>query len=80
MRAHEETIDMAAAIRELNTHLTPVSSEPDPKEIVAVVLSDGSVRDLRGGPAAVPARRMTMGSVSGPEWVLWWTRRSFADA
>ena len=70
---------MAAAVRELNMNLTAVPTEPDSKEVVAVVLADGSVRDLRGGSAAVPARRIVMGSISGPDWVLWWSRRSFTD-
>ena len=50
----------------------------DPKEIVAVVLEDGSVRELRPNRKADDAgRRITNGTVSGRDWILWWTRRTF---
>jgi hypothetical protein len=79
VRAREEAMHMAAAVRQLERHLTPVSTDPDPKEVVAVVLADGSIRDLRARSAAVPARRIDMGTISGSDWVLWWNRRSFAN-
>ncbi|MCA1832764.1 MAG: hypothetical protein LC750_08565 [Actinobacteria bacterium] len=50
----------------------------DPNEVIAVVLADGSVRDLRGDRAgASPAARIRNGILSGPDWLLWWQRRSF---
>ena len=52
----------------------------DPKQVVAVVLADGSVRDLRGSRREGDPRDWDAGSVSGPDWILWWDRRAFPDA
>ena len=49
----------------------------DPKEVVAVVLSDGTVRDLRDGCGDEKRSRYAVGSITGPDWILWWDRRSF---
>jgi hypothetical protein len=85
VRAPEEAIDMAARaadVHELRTYpARRPSSERDPKEIVAVVLADGSVRDL--GADASTSRdgtRFASGRVSGKDWVLWWERRAFDPA
>ena len=57
-------------------HLAPAR---DPKEVIAVVLADGSVRDLRDAPeGGRPRRRILNGTLSGPDWILWWQRRSFS--
>jgi len=68
---------MSAAVYELPVRTFP-SEEADPKEIVAVVLADGSVRELhRPGEATADPRRLASGSVVGPDWILWWERRTF---
>ena len=68
---------MTAAVKELPVR--PVSAEEtDPKEIVAVVLADGSVRDLRGSQGSNgDGRPHASGALAGPDWILWWERRSF---
>jgi hypothetical protein len=48
-----------------------------PTEIVAVVLADGSVRDLREGEIDRPAEDFESGQVSGDRWTLWWERRAW---
>ena len=46
------------------------------EEIVAVVLADGSVRELRDRPEpAAGRRRWGCGSLAGRDWVIWWERR-----
>ncbi len=68
---------MSAAVKELPVQT--LSKKEDPKEIVAVVLADGSVRELRGpGAPDANGHRLAAGSLSGPDWILWWQRRSFA--
>jgi hypothetical protein len=60
-------------------HLRVVEAR-DPKEVVAVILADGSVRDLRASTAEGGGRRrISVGSVSGPDWIVWWQRRGFAE-
>ena len=49
----------------------------DPKEVVAVVLADGTVRTLRSENREVAAGLTSSGTVSGDDWILWWERRSF---
>jgi hypothetical protein len=79
VRHPKEEIDMAAAVHELSFNPRR-RIESDPKEIVAVVLADGSVRDLRAEPDARSDRkRYATGSISGPDWILWWDRRSMAS-
>jgi hypothetical protein len=45
---------------------------------VAVVLEDGTVRSLLGERSG--DRPFDTGSVSGPDWTLWWERRTLAGA
>jgi hypothetical protein len=73
-------MDMAAAVRELNVRRDPrPTGEEDPKEVVAVVLADGSVRELRReNDASGHRRRIANGTVAGSDWTLWWQRRSYA--
>ena len=52
-------------------------SRPDGAQIVAVVLSDGSVRDLRDGEIDRPEEDFEAGQVNGTGWTLWWERRSW---
>jgi hypothetical protein len=74
----EEEVTMAAVAQVLRHPARPhVVETRDPKEVVAVVLADGSVRDLRNGRDPGPDRAWKSGSVSGPDWILWWERRSF---
>ncbi len=47
------------------------------QEIVAVVLSDGSVRDLREGTDNGNAEVFATGQLHGEGWTMWWDRRSW---
>ncbi|MGH2686499.1 MAG: hypothetical protein ACRDJP_13630 [Actinomycetota bacterium] len=47
------------------------------QEIVAVVLSDGSIRDLREGGEDEPAEPYATGQLHGEGWTMWWDRRSW---
>jgi hypothetical protein len=58
----------------------PSGRERRPGQVVAVVLSDGSVRPLDGPPSAGDGRVFATGQVSGPGWILWWQRRAFEEA
>ena len=71
-----------AAVAELRTDRQDlhVSRVQDPKEIVAVVLADGTVKDLRGSSKASEHGEWANGSLSGRDWVLWWERRSFDES
>jgi hypothetical protein len=44
--------------------------------VVAVILEDGTVRRL-DEPGDDRDGGFATGTVSGPDWVLWWERRSF---
>ena len=69
---------MAAVAQVLRHPARPQAVEArDPKEVVAVVLADGSVRDLRDGSDRSSDGDWRAGSVTGPDWILWWERRSF---
>ena len=47
------------------------------QEIVAVVLSDGSIRDLRQGREDEAADPYTTGQLNGEGWTMWWDRRAW---
>ncbi|MGH2724787.1 MAG: hypothetical protein ACRDI0_11095 [Actinomycetota bacterium] len=49
------------------------------REVVAVVLSDGTVRTLGREPTPLDERPFATGQVSGDGWILWWQRRSFDE-
>ena len=53
---------------------------PESGEVVAEILSDGSVRPVanQNGPAS--PQGWSEGAISGRSWILWWTRRSFSQA
>ena len=71
---------MMASVRELPVRPDPAAGpeRPDPKDIVAVVLADGSVRELRPSKDPVTSERpYATGSLSGPHWILWWERRTY---
>lgn len=51
--------------------------EDDAAEIVAVVLADGSVRNLRDGQIDRPDEDFEAGQVAGDGWTLWWERRAW---
>jgi hypothetical protein len=57
--------------------LKVVPSPADDPPAVAVILADGSVRDLAGAEAPDTDRGWALGSVAGNGWILWWERRSF---
>jgi hypothetical protein len=49
------------------------------RRVVAVVLEDGSVRPVGDvANAEVTGDRLATGQLSGPDWLLWWERRSWA--
>jgi hypothetical protein len=74
----EEGIDMAAVAEQLHrTRRRRIGVAPKQDEVVAVVLSDGTVRDLRGGKNRKRNGEFLNGTISGPDWTLWWERRSF---
>jgi hypothetical protein len=57
----------------------PLRREHDPrptKEVVAVVLADGTVRRL-DEPPRTKDREWSSGQITGADWVLWWQRRAF---
>lgn len=46
--------------------------------VVAVVLEDGSVRPVADVASAErTGDRWATGQLSGPDWLLWWERRSW---
>ena len=49
----------------------------DSAEIVAVVLSDGSIRNLSDGEIQRPDQDFGTGQVSGEGWTMWWERRTW---
>jgi hypothetical protein len=65
------------ALAQVIRHPARRAGVEDPKEIVAVILADGSVKDLRSETSESKAGLMSSGTLSGPDWVLWWERRSF---
>jgi hypothetical protein len=50
-----------------------------PKRVVAVVLEDGTVRPMDELVNGDELDRWAGGQLSGPDWVLWWERRSWPD-
>jgi hypothetical protein len=71
---------MIASVQELPVRPAPPAraEEPDPNEIVAVVLADGSIRELRPSKVRTTDQRpYASGLLHGTDWVLWWERRSF---
>ncbi len=54
---------------------TARSSEDPRKQVVGVILSDGTVYGVPGTPDDVSRRPWSQGSFSGDGWTLWWERR-----
>jgi hypothetical protein len=48
-----------------------------PKRVAAVILEDGTVRPLDEASKDSQTESFATGRVSGPDWVLWWERRSW---
>jgi hypothetical protein len=48
---------------------------PDPRQVVAEVLSDGSVRLVAGPQDANGDHGYATGQVTGDGWTVWWDRR-----
>ena len=48
------------------------------RDVVAEILSDGSIRHVDGGQEEPNTSSWAEGEVSGPTWTLWWARRSWA--
>lgn len=59
---------------------TPTRSQASDAEIVAVVLSDGTVRTLppETSPEATAAWEWDTGHITGRNWILWWERRRWS--
>ena len=52
----------------------------DPRrEVVGVILSDGTVYGVSDSRLEPPRRRWSNGRFSGPGWEIWWERRSWND-
>jgi hypothetical protein len=49
-------------------------------EVVAEILSDGTVRPVTAPNGQATSKGWSEGSISGRSWILWWTRRSFSQA
>ena len=56
------------------------NTAPDRSEVVAEILSDGTVRPLANPNGQPGPKAWSEGSISGRSWILWWTRRSFSQA
>jgi hypothetical protein len=50
-------------------------SAPDPRQVVAEVLSDGSVRLVAGPQDDDGDQGYATGQVTGDGWTVWWDRR-----
>lgn len=57
----------------------PEPAEHPRADVVAVILADGSVREVNGRPPEQrePTSAWASGSLAGEGWILWWERRSF---
>ena len=49
-------------------------------DVVAEILSDGTVRPVATQNGQAGSKAWSEGSISGRSWILWWTRRSFSQA
>ena len=49
-------------------------------EVVAEILSDGTVRPVASHNGHATPKAWNEGSISGRSWILWWTRRSSSQA
>jgi hypothetical protein len=53
---------------------------PEPaREVVAVVLADGTIRRVGERPDRDGHRPFSVGQLSGDGWILWWQRREFPE-
>ncbi|MDP8956801.1 MAG: hypothetical protein M3N24_07575 [Actinomycetota bacterium] len=58
------------------------AQEPDASratDVVAEILSDGTVRPVVNPNGESAPKGWSEGSISGRSWILWWTRRSFSQ-
>jgi hypothetical protein len=56
------------------------SSDGGEREVVAEILSDGTVRPVATTNGQATSKPWSEGSISGRSWILWWNRRSFSQA
>jgi hypothetical protein len=58
---------------------TPEPAEDPRPVVVAVILADGSVRELARRPLEErePTPAWASGSLAGEGWTLWWERRTY---
>jgi hypothetical protein len=53
---------------------------PAAKRVVAVILSDGTVREVgEGRSSGADTPGWSSGAIAGRDWTLWWERRSWRN-
>ena len=67
----------AAHVIDIDERRRAARADGESAEIVAVVLSDGSIRNLSDGELRRPEEDFDAGQVSGDGWTLWWERRTW---
>ncbi len=65
------------ALRSVQAHEASASRGTD---VVAEILSDGTVRPVSGSNGHASSKALSEGSISGRSWILWWNRRAFSQA
>jgi hypothetical protein len=50
-------------------------SEDPRKQVVGVILSDGTVYGVHDARSGKPRGHWAKGRFSGPGWIIWWERR-----
>jgi hypothetical protein len=51
-----------------------------PKRVAALILEDGTVRPVEEASSGTdPGTDWASGQITGPDWVLWWERRSWSE-
>ncbi len=58
----------------------PANDSHRQNEVVAEILSDGTVRPVASPNGHGASKPWSEGSISGRSWILWWNRRSFSQA
>jgi hypothetical protein len=70
-----------ATITQLNQRTQTQGRMQPIVEVVAMILSDGSVVEVPDSPRQRAAElgdpRMANGTIAGSDWTLWWERRVF---
>ncbi|HJP64785.1 MAG TPA: hypothetical protein VKA30_00615 [Actinomycetota bacterium] len=79
-RAHYPSHDTARAGRRLRLVKGEGIRAPE-ERVVAEILSDGSIREVRGAKAwdTKSPTPWDQGTVAGEGWTLWWERRPWVE-